>query len=71
LQAPAAPAKSVSRHDARAKAETTYYARPDIPVFLLDVVAKSDKIDLSLTERNDLSGLADHYRDGVHCHIQG
>jgi hypothetical protein len=44
----------------------TYYSGEDIPVFLLDVFAKSVKINLTKAERNELkqvlSGLADDYR---------
>ncbi len=47
----------------------TYYAGDDIPVFLLDVFAKSDKINLSKAERNELKEilgqLAEDYREGV------
>lgn len=44
----------------------TYYAGEDIPVFLLDVFSKGDKINLSKAERNELRGIlgamADAYR---------
>ena len=47
----------------------TYYAGEDIPVFLLDVFKKSDRINLSKKERNELkevlSGLAEDYRKSV------
>ena len=34
----------------------TYYAAPDVPVFLLDCY-KGDKANLSKAERNDLAGI--------------
>jgi hypothetical protein len=44
----------------------TYYAADDIPVFLLDVFGKGEKVTLSKKERNELkkvlSTLADDYR---------
>jgi hypothetical protein len=44
----------------------TYYAGEDIPVFLLDVYSKGDKINLSQAERNQLRDIlgqmADAYR---------
>lgn len=44
----------------------TYYAAEDVPVFVLDVFSKGDKINLSASERNELkeilSTLADDYR---------
>ena len=44
----------------------TFYSGEDIPVFLLNVFAKNEKIDLSQTERNELKAtlvaLADAYR---------
>ena len=47
----------------------TYYAAEDVPVFLLDIYAKGEKIDLSQSERNQLrkilSGIADEYRASV------
>jgi hypothetical protein len=53
----------------------SFYAGPDLPVFLLNVFAKGDKIDLTMAERNELrkelAGLADDYRDGVRRHVQG
>jgi hypothetical protein len=45
------------------------YAGEDVPVFLLNVFAKGDKVDLSKAERNalrrELEGLAEDYRQGV------
>ena len=47
----------------------TYYAADDIPVFLLDVYIKGEKINLSQVEKNDLSKLlsriAEEYRDAT------
>jgi hypothetical protein len=48
----------------------TYYAAEDVPVFLLDIFAKGEKVDLSQAERNELrkalSTIADDYRRSVH-----
>ncbi len=53
----------------------SFYAGPDVPVFLLNVFAKGDKIDLTKAERNELrkelAGLAEDYRQGVRRHVQG
>jgi hypothetical protein len=53
----------------------SFYAGPDVPVFLLNVFAKGDKIDLTSAERNELrkelAGLAEDYRNGVRRHVQG
>lgn len=47
----------------------TYYADVDVPVFLLNVFSKGERVDLSQSERNQLksvlSELADVYRRGV------
>lgn len=44
----------------------TFYSGDDIPVFLLNVFAKNEKVDLSQAERNELkivlTALADSYR---------
>jgi hypothetical protein len=52
----------------------TFYSGPDLPVFLLNVFAKGDRIDLTQAERNELrkelAGLADDYRKGVRIHVQ-
>jgi hypothetical protein len=44
----------------------SYFAGPDIPVFLLTLFAKGERVDLTQAERNqmrrELSGLADDYR---------
>jgi hypothetical protein len=53
----------------------SFYAGADVPVFLLNVFAKGDKIDLTMAERNELrrelAGLAEDYRHGVRRHVQG
>lgn len=45
----------------------TYYCDEDVPVFLLDVFSKGDRINLSKAERNELKGilsdLAQDYRE--------
>jgi hypothetical protein len=47
----------------------TFYAAPDVPVFLLRLVAKGQRADISQGDRNTLrivlSTLAETYRDGV------
>lgn len=47
----------------------SYFAGDDIPVFLLDIFAKTEKINLSQKERNVLKGvlggIADDYRRSV------
>jgi hypothetical protein len=47
----------------------TYYAGASMPVFLLTVFGKGDKVNLTQTERNqlrkELAALADDYRKGV------
>jgi hypothetical protein len=52
----------------------TFYGGEDIPLFLLNVFAKGDKIDLSMAERNQLrvglAGLADDYRRGERRHVE-
>ncbi len=53
----------------------TFYAGQDIPVFLLNVFAKGDKVDLTQAERNELrkelGGLVEDYRQGVRRYVQG
>jgi hypothetical protein len=50
-----------------------FYAGEDIPIFLLNVFAKGDKVDLSKAERNELrkelSRLAEDYRQGVRLYV--
>jgi hypothetical protein len=51
-----------------------FYAGTDVPVFLLNVFAKGDRIDLSQAERNalrrELAGLAEDYREGVSRNVK-
>jgi hypothetical protein len=51
----------------------TYYCADDIPVFLMDVYAKGDKIDLSARERaalkKELEAFAEEYRAGVRTRV--
>jgi hypothetical protein len=52
----------------------TFYGGEDVPLFLLNVFAKGDKVDLSAVERNqlrvELAGLADDYRQGVRRYVE-
>ncbi len=52
----------------------TFYSGLDVPVFLLNVFAKGDRVDLSQAERNELrkelAGLADDYRQGVPRNVE-
>ena len=47
----------------------TFFSGPDVPVFLLNVFAKGDRVDLTQAERNamrdELAGLADDYGKGA------
>lgn len=47
----------------------TYFAAPDIPVFLLAMINKGERTDLSKAEQNalkkELSAIADDYRAGM------
>ena len=47
----------------------TYYASDDVPVFLLRLVSKGQRADISQGERNEvrqaLATIADDYREGV------
>ncbi|HEX2655301.1 MAG TPA: type II toxin-antitoxin system RelE/ParE family toxin [Xanthobacteraceae bacterium] len=51
----------------------TYYATDDIPVFLLAVISKGERTNLSKAEQNELrkelSGLADDYRASVRTRV--
>ena len=53
----------------------TFYAGEAIPVFLLNVFAKGDRVDLSQSERNQLKAvlrrLAAAYTKGVKEHVEG
>ena len=52
----------------------TFLTGSDVPVFLLNVFSKGDRVDLSQAERNELrkelAGLAEDYRKGVHAHVE-
>ena len=47
----------------------TYFAAPDVPIFLLAMINKGERSDLSKAEQNalrtELSSIADDYRAGV------
>ncbi|MBV8840625.1 MAG: type II toxin-antitoxin system RelE/ParE family toxin [Alphaproteobacteria bacterium] len=47
----------------------TYYAAPDVPVFLLAVINKGERANLSKAEQNvlrsELSAIAEDYRAGL------
>ncbi len=51
----------------------TFFGGDDIPIFLLNVFAKGDRVDLTQAQRNDLrtvlEKLADAYRQGVHRYV--
>jgi len=51
----------------------TFYSGIDVPVFLLNVFAKGDRVDLSQADRNELrkklAVLADRYRKGVQSNV--
>jgi hypothetical protein len=52
----------------------TFYTGPDMPVFLLNVFAKGDRIDLTKAERNALKAIlaeiVEVYRRGIQNHVQ-
>lgn len=47
----------------------TYYCAEDVPVFLMDIFVKGERVDLSQAERNELKKIlrtvADDYRGSV------
>ena len=53
----------------------TFYSGPGVPVFLLNVFAKGDRIDLTKAERNELrqvlADLTSDYLKGVRVYVQG
>jgi hypothetical protein len=53
----------------------TYFGGHDLPVFLLNVFKKGDRVNLSKAEinelREELSHLAHEYREGVRRHVKG
>lgn len=52
----------------------TFYSGEDVPLFLLNVFAKGDRVDLTQAERNqlrkELIGLVDDYLKGSHAYVQ-
>ena len=52
----------------------TYYAAEDVPVFLLALVSKGQRADISQADRNALrqilGTLADEYRAGVRARVR-
>lgn len=52
----------------------TYFASADVPVFLLALVSKGDRADISQADRNALRAilttLADAYREGVAAKVR-
>jgi hypothetical protein len=52
----------------------TFYTGPDLPLFLITLFSKGEKLDLSQAERNamrrELAGLAEDYRRGVMRHVR-
>jgi hypothetical protein len=52
----------------------TFYTGPDLPLFLITLFSKGEKLDLSQAERNamrrELVGLAEDYRRGVMRHVR-
>ena len=53
----------------------TYYGGDELPVFLLNVFKKGDRVNLSRAEinelREELSHLARDYREGARRHVKG
>ena len=53
----------------------TYFSGSGVPVFLLNVFAKGEKVDLTPAERRELAGvlqsLVDTYREGVKSYVKG
>ena len=52
----------------------TFFSGDDIPVFLLNVFSKGDRVDLSQANRNNmrqgLASLATEYRQGVERYVK-
>jgi len=52
----------------------TYFAAPDVPVFMLAVINKGERGNLSKAEQNalrkELSAIADDYRAGIRRMIE-
>jgi hypothetical protein len=53
----------------------SYFGGDDVPVFLLNVFGKGEKVNLSKAERNELkkilADIADVYRKGVRRNVKG
>ncbi|MDH3595873.1 MAG: addiction module toxin RelE [Rhodospirillales bacterium] len=53
----------------------SFYSGPPVPVFLLTVFGKGEKVDLTKRERNELrrvlGQLVAEYRKGARRHVQG
>jgi hypothetical protein len=53
----------------------SFYAGSDVPVFLLNVFAKGERVDISQAERNQLrsilTSLVEDYRKGARRHVEG
>jgi hypothetical protein len=53
----------------------TFYSGAELPVLLLTVFGKGEKIDLTQAERNELrkelASLAEDYREGVRLYVRG
>lgn len=53
----------------------SYYAGPDVPVFLLNLFSKGERADISQADRNELRSIlsraVETYRKGVSRHVQG
>jgi hypothetical protein len=51
----------------------TYFAADDVPVFLLEIFAKGERVDLTKAERNELKrilgGVAESYRASVKAKV--
>ena len=52
----------------------TFYSGEDIPVFLLNIFAKGEKVNLTKAEQNELRGILARvvaaYREGVHTYVE-
>ena len=52
----------------------TFYSGPEVPVFLITLFAKGEKVDLTPAERNamkrELAGLVEDYRRGGMRHVR-
>jgi hypothetical protein len=52
----------------------TFYSGPEVPVFLITLFAKGEKVDLTQAERNamkrELAGLVEDYRRGAMRHVR-